>query len=193
MTSAMVDANNTMIAENRAMYGNTLAAHTGSQHAAYSPGGASAKLALDLSKLNTPPPAFSGDAHDSANSSSNMEGASALSNKLLHEAFASLSLTDKCALSLSMSQINPDAANNSNKNSATNTPRTSKIGIGLSLSPLDSASLNNSTASAGNVDEISEIQSVLSETDKESLDVAMSMMGHLELRQVEDEVSEASR
>jgi hypothetical protein len=30
---------------------------------------------------------------------------------------------------------------------------------------------------------------VLSETDKESLDVAMSMMGHRELAQVEDEVS----
>jgi hypothetical protein len=82
-----------------------------------------------------------------------------------------------------------DAPAGSNKGSATNTPRASKIGLALNISPLlDSASLNNSSVGAGNVDEISEIQSVLSETDKESLDVAMSMMGHLELRQVEDEV-----
>jgi hypothetical protein len=82
-----------------------------------------------------------------------------------------------------------EAPAGSNKGSATNTPRASKIGLALNISPLlDSASLNNSSVGAGNVDEISEIQSVLSETDKESLDVAMSMMGHLELRQVEDEV-----
>ena len=41
---------------------------------------------------------------------------------------------------------------------------------------------------ASNADDISEIQSVLSETDKESLDLAMSMMGDLELRLVESEV-----
>ncbi len=35
---------------------------------------------------------------------------------------------------------------------------------------------------------MSEMQSVLSESDKESLDVAMSMMGRAELNQVEDEV-----
>jgi hypothetical protein len=185
VTSEMVDANSSMIAENRAMFGNT---HSAGTHLAYSPvSAAKAAKAIDIPmlKFESPPPAFPLEVHDA--SGSNFEGNSALSNKLLHEAFASLSLTDKCALSLSMGQLNPESTG-STKGSATNTPRTTKLNLGISLSPLDTTSLNSSTAGTGNADEISEMQSVLSETDKESLDVAMSMMGHLELRQVEDEV-----
>lgn len=72
---------------------------------------------------------------------------------LLHGALSALSLTDKCALSLSL----------------------------------------GSTGGAGNRTPLSdtdfEVQSVLSETDKESLDLAMSMMGPQELTAVEEEVS----
>jgi hypothetical protein len=159
--------------------------------------------------------------NESATTSSSIGGSSALSSKLLHEAFASLSLTDKCALSLSIGQLgnnvgvgNPSVPNNTTIASichdgvssgtsglstprqngsasgsfVANTPVSTSIG-GNVVNALDNnngnISLNLSTHS---VDDISEIQSVLSETDKESLDVAMSMMGHLELRQVEDEV-----
>lgn len=197
VTTEMLDANSALIANNRAIFGNnhsgSLTPHT--HNANYSPI-ATGKSPLDVPapKFDSPPPAFPSDIYDS-NVNNNEGGSSALSNKLLHEAFASLSLTDKCALSLSMSQNqkNPESAGtpSSTKGSASNTPRTSKINLSINMSALEAASLslNNSSASAGNVDEISEMQSVLSETDKESLDVAMSMMGHFELRQVEDEVS----
>lgn len=270
VTSEMVDANNTMIAENRALYGSTNLTsspqlhHQQHQHPlhhlTFSPtaSGSAGKSALDMPslKFDSPPPAFPTEIHDPAAMASNLEGASALSNKLLHEAFASLSLTDKCALSLTMSQLNRyslpllpfrlrrvrwmceksqfatiyggcaghnlsmalvdlsattsvhalcrystgsasevpvGSAKGSTGNSRMSTPRTSKIGaVALGFSPLDSTALNvgaGVAAGAGAItDDISEIQSVLSETDKESLDVAMSMMGHLELRQVEDEV-----
>lgn len=117
--------------------------------------------------------------------------------------FFALLLCSPCSTGAS-SEVHTGSAKGSTGNTRTSTPRTSKIGgaaLGLSLSPRDShshgAALNlnlnlNAGAAAGAgamADDISEIQSVLSETDKESLDVAMSMMGHLELRQVEDEVS----
>mmetsp|Transcript_5569 Transcript_5569/g.9137 ORF Transcript_5569/g.9137 Transcript_5569/m.9137 type:complete len:990 (-) Transcript_5569:1434-4403(-) len=199
---------------------------------------------------------------------------SALSNKLLHEAFASLSLTDKCALSLSFSQMSGDGGGatvtagtagaaaaasgggggSSGRGSSANTPRsTSDTVTGMAptvssnttgISPVgyrngtsggggvgsgggsistgsggvtsydiatalsggvhgdDSHSSNYldtttitiaGTGTAGSVagsvdDSMSEMQSVLSEQDKESLDVAMSMMGQFELKAVEDEV-----
>jgi hypothetical protein len=110
MTTEMVDANNTMIAENRALYGNTLVnAAPILHHLAFSPTASGNKThsAADSPglKFDAPPPSFPGEVHDPSAAGSS-EGASALSNKLLHEAFASLSLTDKCALSLSMSQLN---------------------------------------------------------------------------------------
>lgn len=233
VTSEMQDANTALIASNRALYGNNMSSsvhNTPLSHAAYSPV-ATAKSALDSTPplmYDSPPPAFPSElyAYDISSSggggvgvgigSTNEGGSSALSNKLLHEAFASLSLTDKCALSLSMSQSQQQGGGasptpgSSKGGSKANTPRTSKVnlsnislgalegsmglgmglGIGISGGGLSGGgSLNTSSASVcGNVDEMSEIQSVLSETDKESLDVAMSMMGHFELRQVEDEV-----
>ena len=184
------------------------------------------------------PPLHYNDNYDSpmhTTTTTVLEGSTALSNKLLHEAFAFLSLQDKCALSLSMSQkasINDTSTVGSTRTSTTTTPRVSKLGLNLGStvpSPLDlstgittsinmnttntpiagigtsitssignpinisSSSTNpnyhpNNTTSSSIVDDMSEMQSVLSETDKESLGVAMSMMGHLELRQVEDEV-----
>ena len=184
------------------------------------------------------PPLHYNDNYDSpmhTTTTTVLEGSTALSNKLLHEAFAFLSLQDKCALSLSMSQkasINDTSTVGSTRTSTTTTPRVSKLGLNLGStvpSPLDlstgittsinmnttntpiagistsitssmgnpinisSSSTNpnyhpNNTTTSSIVDDMSEMQSVLSETDKESLGVAMSMMGHLELRQVEDEV-----
>jgi len=142
-------------------------------------------------KFDSPPPAFPGEIFDPSVS---LDGSNALSNKLLQEAFASLSLTDKCALSLSMGQLNPDGSkkvptSNSGVSSATSTPRThSKANIN---SPMDGPPMLTASAlaSAANLsDEMSEIQSVLSETDQESLQKAMSMMRHSELEQVEAEV-----
>lgn len=154
---------------------------------------------------------------------------SSLSNKLLHVAFASLSLTDKCALSLSIGQMSsanapatptssstpsasssvPNSAQKSShlhSNSATSTPRGAADAIhkndnssntdasSMQQHPLMEARVHRSSSggggsSGGVLDEdMSEMHSVLSESDKESLDVAMSMMGQTELNQVEDEV-----
>ena len=71
-----------------------------------------------------------------------------LSSQLMHEAFSSLSLADKCAFSISLGHGNNAKSENSDI----------------------------------------EIQSVLSGTDLESLDIAMSMMGKGELDEVESEV-----
>lgn len=147
-------------------------------------------------KFDSPPPAFPGEIFDPSVS---LDGSNALSNKLLQEAFASLSLTDKCALSLaSMGQLNSDGskklpASNSGATSATSTPRTrtlSKVNINSPLEgpPMLTASALASAANLSLSDEMSEIQSVLSETDQESLQKAMSMMRHSELEQVEAEV-----
>lgn len=106
--------------------------------------------------------------------------ASAISTKLFQEAFSSLSLTDKCAFSLSIDKFK----------------EINKTKEPFDFSFLSDNSMNDSTvndqefSSTGVPEDISEMQSVLSETDKESLDAAMSMMGHQELRQVEDEVFE---
>jgi hypothetical protein len=161
-------------------------------------------------------------------------------SKLLHKAFASLSLTDKCALSISMKQ---HAANSNN--SLQNTPRTfpnvpamndsssvpsfrrhndsfdqdfSKEMQQNHLNHFQSdgffghhdmtqlhapgrfQAISNNLGALGensstpngfgtNEDDISEIQSVLSFQDNESLEKAMSLMGDYELQQVEEEVS----
>lgn len=127
---------------------------------------------------------------DSLDTSMSDNGASsALSNKLLHEAFASLSLTDKCALSLSMSQLTSnDNGMQSSRSTHHNTPRGVSIGE-TSHHHMTTHNVGNSLSNSNHTDEINDIQSVLSESDIESLDVAMSMMGHSELKQVEDEVT----
>ncbi len=151
------------------------------------------RMEVPTLKFDSPPPCFPGEmALDATNGS--VDGSSALSNKLLHEAFASLSLTDKCALTLSMGQLNadgskkavPGSSGNSNVPSATGTPRALSKSANLNLlgTSLDSSLLTTSAAG----EEISEMQSVLSETDQESLHKAMSMMRHSELEQVEAEV-----
>ena len=180
--------------------------------------------------VDTPPasslpsePYDTGNSVSSGNNNLESSGSSSLYSKLLHEAFASLSLTDKCALSLSMSQKNNDIT--PNNGSVHSTPRamnktagsSSNLNLKLNLSAVDAHTSNNnngtnsncSTARAGAadnwvsetgslmeasgngrdlVDEMSEMQSVLSETDKEALDKAMLMMGHSDLCRVEDEV-----
>ena len=151
------------------------------------------RMEVPTLKFDSPPPAFPGELGLDANNLS-IDGSSALSNKLLHEAFASLSLTDKCALTLSMGQLNADGSKKlvpgssatSNVPSATGTPRALSKSANLNMlgTSLDSSLL---TASATG-EEISEMQSVLSETDQESLHKAMSMMRHSELEQVEAEV-----
>eukprot|EP01038_Epipyxis_sp_PR26KG_P014148 gene14148-18986_t len=137
------------------------------------------------------------------NSNNNPLKTTSISSLLLHEAFNSLSLTDKCALSLSMSQQYP--TNNSNlsntssvidtTNSIINSPRDwDQNEASFTSSNNDN---NNALMGVGMsdglrlpfVDDLEiEMQSVISETDKESLDVAMSMMDYAELKQVEDEV-----
>eukprot|EP01032_Pedospumella_encystans_P014775 gene14775-16944_t len=151
------------------------------------------RMEVPTLKFDSPPPAFPGEmALDASNLS--VDGSSALSNKLLHEAFASLSLTDKCALTLSMGQLNADGSKKlvpgssatSNVPSATGTPRALSKSANLNLlgTSLDSSLLTASVTG----EEISEMQSVLSETDQESLHKAMAMMRHSELEQVEAEV-----
>ena len=121
----------------------------------------------------------------------NNDSSSSQMSSLLHEVFASLSLTDKCALSLTL---------NNSASSAASTPRIFPPLLATTNNNLDqnniftdrtdSETFTNSSMyeSNENDDDISEIQSVFSATDKESLDKAMSMMGDQELRQVEDEV-----
>ncbi|RYH18525.1 hypothetical protein EON65_27105 [archaeon] len=134
--------------------------------------------------------------------------AASMTAMLLQETFATLSLTDKCALSLTLGQI----ANNTASSEApppSAPPQISHIGkirqtsvrnmdtimedgvsvlqdiCGDPLPPITDSARRHSF----NVGEdMTDIQSVLSETDKESLDAAMSMMGHTELQQVEEEV-----
>lgn len=87
-----------------------------------------------------------------------------LNKLLLNDAFSSLSLADKCAFSLSFSPRLDDGETDHDMNS-------SRIGSIID----DSIDI--------------EMQSVLSESDKESLEVAMSMMGVNELNELEIEAS----
>lgn len=159
-------------------------------------------------KLNLPSTPHSQDANSVDNTS--------LSSMLLHEAFSSLSLTDKCALSLSISQLNQSNSNtnptspmanttvvmsstnqisSSTANSTHVTPRNSYNsidisggGVGLNRNHSGDFSGRRLTGESIGDDLEFEMQSVISENDKESLDVAMSMMGAQEIEQVESEV-----
>lgn len=105
-----------------------------------------------------------GDISD-ASSDSFVQGCASGSNlTLLQTALSSLSLTDKCALSMSLSNIHQSS------NSVCRSPP---------MSPRDHLKQS--------YDEF-EVQSVWSESDKESLDVAMSLMGPHDLEKVEEEV-----
>jgi hypothetical protein len=115
------------------------------------------------------------------------------STKLLYEAFASFSLADKCALSLSLHSSSVHLAT-ANENSFIN----SAGDVGKSITPNhssgklhlmreDGSPRTSSYHDSQSID-TADIQSVLSETDMESLDVAMSMMGEDERKQVENEV-----
>jgi hypothetical protein len=102
-----------------------------------------------------------------------------ISNKLLQQAFSSLSLTDKCALSISIGQKIP-------LNSNSFDPRESQtLPVDLPLTDLK----NNSIEKESDSDFDINIHSVLNTSDKESLNAAMAMMGDFELKQVEEEVS----
>lgn len=109
-----------------------------------------------------------------------------MSTKMMHEVFASLSLTDKCALSLTLD----------NTTSAIhNTPRSFNIDNAESSLLLDRIDPEVHTTYSNSIyegydndEDMSEIHSVFSASDKESLVKAMSMMADQELQQVEDEV-----
>lgn len=148
----------------------------------------------------------------------------AVSNMLLQEAFSSLSLADKCALSVSLGTHSQALRRNSSGSTTEDTDngqRASSPPPGVlaaleeeerlsglrSISREFTKSLSSSDCSGGDayltpikflkskslslagdyLDSMS-MRSVISESDKESLDVAMSMMGQQELEQVEDEV-----
>eukprot|EP00981_Chlorochromonas_danica_P015686 scaffold14361_cov193-Ochromonas_danica.AAC.21 len=134
--------------------------------------------------------------------------------KLLQETFATLSLTDKCALSLSLGQLGGPNANLvysqmaalggvppnqrisfSNRvhsipsdMSVMATTSTGKDSPVQRIDPTVPSSVAKSKRGSKTGEEISDMQSVLNETDMEYLDAAMSMMGHLERQQVEEEV-----
>lgn len=101
---------------------------------------------------------------------------------LLQAALSTLSLTDKCALSLSLGSTNMQSQSS---------PRTSRISETMDVD-LNGSGFNGipetSTKLFDDIDSMFESQSVWSENDKESLGAAMSMMGPLELEKVESEV-----
>lgn len=116
------------------------------------------------------PRIFSSPEHLSTTSSSSTGNIN-----LLQAALSSLSLTDKCALSLS---LGPAVSGGNHR--------------GIESMELDVVSTKG-LSSDGNklfkdIDSVFDTQSVLSESDMESLDVAMSMMGPQELDRVESEV-----
>ena len=92
---------------------------------------------------------------------------------LLQAALSSLSLTDKCALSLSL------APNTS--------PRASNLDESME-SEISNVFMPGRSPEANDIDSMFDSQSVISESDKESLDVVMSMMGPHEIEKVESEV-----
>lgn len=124
--------------------------------------GASPEHCKRLSEDDAAPPLSSSpnSGHDSTLSMNNMA--------LLHGALSSLSLTDKCALSLTLQNQSTGVSNERRTLSVLGVTGGDSIGQGHS--------------------EDFEVQSVLSENDVETLDLAMSMMGPQELSAVEDEV-----
>lgn len=109
---------------------------------------------------------------------------SRFSTVFLQETFSSLSLADKCALSLSMAHP-IDGSLLFNSSTAIGPKDTDDSNVNSSFVSLTSDT-NDISRAESSID--FEIQSVISEIDKESLDVAMSMMGESELLQVEGEV-----
>ncbi|CAE7661678.1 unnamed protein product, partial [Symbiodinium microadriaticum] len=97
---------------------------------------------------------------------------------LLHGALAALSLTDKCALSLSLGGSGP----------GNRTPLSEDFEV--CISSRGSSDCLLSLTYLGELAPHMQVRSVLGETDKESLDLAMSMMGPQELNAVEEEVSD---
>lgn len=101
-----------------------------------------------------------------------------LTAMLLQETFNTLSLTDKCALSLTLGKA--DMVPVSSPSSSSSLPGSERK---------RRSSSKTITSAGGACDEdMSDIQSVISETDMETLDAAMSMMGDMEIQQVEEEV-----
>ena len=98
---------------------------------------------------------------------------------LLQNAFSSLSLTDKCALSLSLTAAGTDGS----CQVSLETPRASKS------SSVANSRRGSFSALGGGDDEESLGGGVISNSDFESLGVAMSLMAPNELQQVEDEVA----
>jgi hypothetical protein len=106
-------------------------------------------------------------------------GETPMNSSILHEVFASLSLTDKCALSLSFKQQSHDAI-----------PILFPVISPLVGGPLLEYATEPSQLSARddkkNKDDITDM---LSMQDNESLEKAMQLMGDYERQQVDDEVS----
>lgn len=100
-------------------------------------------------------PSWPLDIEDRAYVDGTSNSTSEINKALLHTAFASLSLHEKCALSIAE-------------------PKIAK----LAPAPAPVTTSNESSV---------EVTSVISDSDKESLDVAMSLMGASELRELEDE------
>lgn len=98
---------------------------------------------------------------------------------LLQTALSSLSLTDKCALSLSLGPL--PSGGNLRLNDSKDFELPTAFG---SFSP----TTESGSKLFEDIDSVFDSQSVLSESDMESLDVAMSMMGPQELEKVESEV-----
>jgi len=149
-------------------------------------------------------------------------GVGSMSQKqmLLHDAFSSLSLADKCALSLSLSATTEQQHQQQQQQQQVHhQPQNYTMSADVSFkssSPKSNHSFGNISDCGGdgdggggggrgidggdygeggepingywsNDDLDMDMQSMLSESDKESLDVAMSMMGQKELLQLEDE------
>jgi hypothetical protein len=130
---------------------------------------------LDMKFVKSPEQKFSSDfmevssATDGASISASSSGGGV---NLLQVALSSLSLTDKVALSRSLQSIQAPSA----------------AGTGGARSPRADSAQAAPSAAQDDLDSILESQSVWSESDKESLDVAMSLMGPQELARVEEEV-----
>lgn len=128
------------------------------------------KKIIEQSSGTVSPRIFASPEHTSATSiSGNLN--------LLQAALSSLSLTDKCALSLSLGP----------------SPSSPRMHDSMDVElPMNFGS-NFANSDGGSkifedIDAVFDSQSVLSEIDMESLDVAMSMMGPQELAKVESEV-----
>lgn len=135
----------------------------------------------------------------SADHEGSMPSSSTSTATLLQNAFSSLSLTDKCALSLSLNAtaaspcITPRESAASSRRGSFGVASTSVGGVGVGASEDEFESNDNGVAierrgSLGSENWEGEVRGVISESDQESLGVAMSLMAPNELEQVEEEV-----